>query len=87
MKLLFVKGGSGEGVGTVYWQKALKLLGSCSAVGKLPSSGISCHVRPENVLPPQEISSYTGKQKQESTDKAASNRSEKPGFGQRLLHE
>ena len=30
LKLLFVKSGSGEGVGTMYWQKALKLSGSCS---------------------------------------------------------
>ena len=63
----------------------VKLSGSCSAVGKIPSSGISRHVRPENASPPQEIPSYAGKQKQESTDKVTSNRPEKLRFGQRRV--
>ena len=56
LKLLFVKGGSGEGVRMMYWQKALELSESCSAVGKTPPSGISCHVRPENIPPPRKNS-------------------------------
>ena len=83
LKLLFVKGGSGEGAGTMYWQKALKLSGSCLAVGKTLPSGISHRIRPENIPPPRRIPSYTGNQKQESADKMTSNRPEKPGFGQR----
>ena len=83
LKPFFVKSGSGEGVGTMYWQRALKLSESCSVVCKTLPSEISRHVRPENTSPPQEIPSYAGKQKQESTDKVASNRSEKLGFAQR----
>ena len=40
LKLLFVKSGSSGGVGTMYWQKTVKLSGSCSTVGKTLPSGI-----------------------------------------------
>ena len=40
LKLLFVKSGSSGGVGTMYWQKTVKLSGSCSTVGKTLPLGI-----------------------------------------------
>ena len=86
LNLLFVKGGSDEGVRMMYWQKTVKLSRSCSVVGKIPPSGISCHVRPENASPLQEIPSHAGYQKQQGADKVTPNRPEKLRFGQRLKH-
>ena len=85
LKLLFVKSGSGEGVGTTYWQKTVKLSRSCSVVGKILPSGISRHVRPENASPLQEILSHAGYQKQQGADQVTPNRPEKLRFGQRRV--